>query len=63
MGWWRYEPLQVWPPERIEEALRKKEFGEWPEVTASKKDTFDHHDERLRFLHEYFKIPMKRKKK
>jgi len=59
----KYEPLQLWPPERIEKALRTKEFGEWPEVTASKKETFDHHDERLKFLHEYFKIPMKKKRK
>jgi hypothetical protein len=57
------EPAVIFPPERIEEALRKKEFGEWPEITASKKETFDHHDERLKFMHEYFKIPTKRKKK
>lgn len=57
------EPAQVWWPERIEEALRAKEFGEWPEVASTKKDTFDHHDERLRFLHERFQIPMKRKRK
>jgi len=57
------EPAVIFPPERIEEALRKKEFGEWPEITDSKKETFDHHDERLKFMHEYFKIPTKRKKK
>jgi hypothetical protein len=58
----KYEPLQVWWPERIEDALRAKEFGEWPEVASSKKDTFDNHEKNLRFLHEYFKIPMKKKR-
>ena len=50
-------------PERIEKALRDKEFGEWPEVRDSKKETFDRHDEKLKSLHEYFKIPMKKKNK
>jgi hypothetical protein len=58
----KYEPLQVWGPERIEEALRARQFGEWPEVTASKKDTFDNHDEKVRSLHEYFNIPLKKKR-
>jgi hypothetical protein len=57
------EPASIFPPERIEQALRKKEFGEWPEITASKKETFDSHDERLKFMHAYFKIPMKKKRK
>jgi hypothetical protein len=59
----KYEPKQVWWPERVEDALRTKEFGEWPEVTADKKNTFDNHDRNLQFLHEYFKIPMKKKRK
>ena len=53
------ESCMVWWPERIEKALREKEFGEWPEVTQEKKETFDSHDERLKFLHEHFKIPLK----
>jgi hypothetical protein len=59
----KYEPAQVWWPERIEEALRSKDFGEWKEVKESKKDTFDNHDKRLQFLHEHFGIPLKKKKK
>ena len=55
----RYEPMQTWMPERIEAALRAKEFGPWPEVVDSKKNTFDNHDKNLRFLHEYFNIPLK----
>jgi len=57
----KFEPMQVWGPERIEQAIRARDFGEWAEVVSSKKDTFDNHDSRLQFLHEYFKIPMKRK--
>lgn len=57
------ESCQVWWPERFEKALRDKDFGEWPEVTAEKKDTFDNHDERMKFLHEHFKIPLKPKRK
>lgn len=59
----KYEPKQIWGPERIEEALRAGEFGEWPEVTSSKKDTFDNHEKKLKFLHEYFDIPMRKKRK
>ena len=55
--------VPVWLPARVEKALREKEFGEWPEVTAEKKDTFDNHDERMKFLHEHFSIPMKTKRK
>lgn len=57
------ESCQVWRPERVEKALREREFGEWPEVTAEKKETFDNHDAKLKFLHEYFNIPMKKKKR
>lgn len=57
----KYESCSVWWPERIEEALRKKQFDHWPEDEASKKETFDNHDRNMRFLHEYFKIPLKEK--
>lgn len=59
----KYEPKQVWWPERVEKALREREFGEWPEVTDSNKDTFGRHDENVKFLHDYFKIPPKKKRK
>jgi hypothetical protein len=55
----RYEPSQVWWPERIEAALRAREFGEWPEVTESKKGTFGRHDEAVKFMNEYFNLPEK----
>lgn len=59
----KLEPKAIFRPERIEQALRAREFGEWPEITASKKDAFDHHDERLKFMNEYFKMPAKKKRK
>ena len=35
----KLEPKIIFPPERIEEALRAKQFGEWPEI-ANRIDRF-----------------------
>lgn len=59
----KYEPACLFNPERIEEALRTRKFTRWPEIEASKKDTFGRgHEAGLQMLKQ-MGIPTERAEK